>query len=112
MVDLDQRYRGRLVVFERVPAAVCVQCDEKVLDRDTVDALRNKLQEIWASGVQVARPVRYVSVPVYDFQAPLFRYPPVLEHLQSTADFKEMPRPQEGRSPLPRELIVASRVQG
>ncbi len=59
LVSFPFQFRGRLILFENVPASVCSQCGEKLFSGDTAD-LMDKL----ARGE--TPPTRMTEVPVYD----------------------------------------------
>jgi len=56
-VELDYRYKGKLYIFENVPAGVCQQCGEKYLTAKVAKKIERNIQtqEAWE---------RTVSIPV------------------------------------------------
>ena len=60
IVELDYRYKGKLYVFQGVPAGVCQQCGEKYLVAPVAQEIERKIQakEKWS---------RTISVPVAVF---------------------------------------------
>lgn len=59
-VELDYRYKGKLYVFQDVPAGVCLQCGEKYLTAKVAKEIEHRIRakEKWD---------RTISVPVYVF---------------------------------------------
>jgi YgiT-type zinc finger domain-containing protein len=57
LIRLDYRFHGQLFIIEDVPAGVCVQCGEKVLDAKTAKKLEQLAQN-------QTGPVTTVAVPV------------------------------------------------
>ncbi len=43
-VELDYRYKGKLYVFQNVPAGVCQQCGEKYLTAEVAKKVENRIQ--------------------------------------------------------------------
>ncbi len=64
MVEEEVTYRieldDKLVVVERVPAKVCVQCGERLYSAETVERLQRTVWEQKA-------PSRVLETPVFDF---------------------------------------------
>jgi YgiT-type zinc finger domain-containing protein len=61
LVTYSQFINGQFVIVENVPALVCEQCGDRLYSPDVVE----RLQElIWSQ----AKPVRTVTVPVYDLE--------------------------------------------
>ncbi len=56
-VELDYRYKGKLFIFQNVPAGVCQQCGEKNLTAKVAKEIEHRIQtkEKW---------VKTISVPV------------------------------------------------
>lgn len=54
--------QGKLVLVERIPAKVCVQCGEITFSRETTERIRQMLNE-------KHQPIRSINVDVYAFQA-------------------------------------------
>ncbi len=54
-----QEYDGKVVILENVPAEVCQQCGDVLVDPDVL----KKIQKIVWSGAEAKRSV---NVPVYD----------------------------------------------
>ena len=54
-VELDYRYKGKLYIFQDVPAGVCEQCSEKYLTAKVAKEIegRIKTQERWDKTVTV-----------------------------------------------------------
>jgi len=54
-VELDYRYKGRLFIFQNVPAGVCQQCGEKYLTAEVAKNIEHKIQtkEKWDKTVAV-----------------------------------------------------------
>lgn len=53
-VELDYRYKGRLYVFQNVPAGVCQQCGEKYLTAGIAKKIEKRIQEEkWAKTISV-----------------------------------------------------------
>lgn len=54
-VELDYRYKGRLYIFENVPAGVCRQCGEKFLTAKVAKEIERRIQikEDWDRTVPV-----------------------------------------------------------
>ena len=44
MVDLDYRYKGKLYIFQDVPAGVCQQCGEKYLTAKVAKEIEQKIK--------------------------------------------------------------------
>ncbi|MBE3580777.1 MAG: type II toxin-antitoxin system MqsA family antitoxin [Thermoanaerobacteraceae bacterium] len=60
-IQLDFRYKGRLVVIEGVPAQVCRDCGEQLISAKTskdIDALLES----------DIKPIRQIAVPVLPFR--------------------------------------------
>jgi YgiT-type zinc finger domain-containing protein len=59
-VELDYRHRGKLFIFQNVPAGVCQQCGEKYLTAETAKGIERRIlsEKAWD---------RTVSVPVESF---------------------------------------------
>jgi YgiT-type zinc finger domain-containing protein len=59
-VELDYRYKGRLFIFQNVPAGVCRQCSEKYLTAEVAREIEHKIltKEKWD---------RTITVPVESF---------------------------------------------
>lgn len=59
-VEMDYRYKGKLYIFQNVPAGVCQQCGEKYLTADVAKKIEHsiKTKEKWD---------RTISVPVEVF---------------------------------------------
>ena len=59
-VELDYRYKGKLYIFENIPAGVCQQCSEKYLTANIAKEIERTIQtkEKWN---------RTISVPVVIF---------------------------------------------
>ena len=54
-----QKYKGKIVILENVPAEVCQQCGEVLLRPDVLE----RMQElVWSE----APPQRTAQIPVYD----------------------------------------------
>lgn len=54
-----QEYKGRIVIFENVPAEVCRQCGEVLLRPDILERVQTL---VWSA----VTPRRTAQVPVYD----------------------------------------------
>lgn len=54
-IELDYRYKGKLFIFQNVPAGVCQQCGEKYLTAKVVKDIEHKIQtkEKWEKTVAV-----------------------------------------------------------
>jgi YgiT-type zinc finger domain-containing protein len=54
-VELDYRYKGRLYIFQEVPAGVCQQCGEKYLTAKVTKEVERRIQtkEKWEKTVSV-----------------------------------------------------------
>jgi YgiT-type zinc finger domain-containing protein len=54
-VELDYRYRGKLFIFQNVPAGVCQQCGEKYLIAKVAKEIerRIKTKEQWDKTISV-----------------------------------------------------------
>lgn len=54
-VELDYRYKGKLYVFQNVPAGVCQQCGEKYLTAKVAKEIENRIQtkEQWDNSISV-----------------------------------------------------------
>ena len=59
-IQLDFRYKGRLVVIEGVPAQVCRDCKEELISAAT----SKDIDVLLESDI---KPVRQISVPVLPF---------------------------------------------
>jgi YgiT-type zinc finger domain-containing protein len=60
-IQVDFRYKGKLIVIEDVPSQVCAKCGEKLLSAATSKNIDNLL----ASG---EKPVRKITVPVLPYR--------------------------------------------
>ncbi|TKB78570.1 MAG: YgiT-type zinc finger protein [Nitrospira sp.] len=63
-ISLDLRIRKRLLIVERVPAGVCSQCGEKV-----VNASVGRQLATLVAGAGKKRPTKKTTVPVIAFTA-------------------------------------------
>lgn len=63
-VELDYRYKGKLYIFQNVPAGVCQQCGEKYLTSEIAKKIEHSIQtkENWDKTVTV--PVEIFSEKV------------------------------------------------
>jgi YgiT-type zinc finger domain-containing protein len=61
-VQHTYRWRGKIYVFEDVPAQVCRQCGERYFDAKTIE----EMERIVLSS---AKPTRLLQVPVFSFKA-------------------------------------------
>jgi YgiT-type zinc finger domain-containing protein len=63
-VELDYRYKGKLYVFQDVPAGVCQQCGEKYLTAKVAKEIERKIQskDSWTKTITV--PVEVFSEEV------------------------------------------------
>jgi len=54
-VELDYRYKGKLFIFQNVPAGVCQQCGEKYLSAKVAKKIEHTLQtkEKWDKTISV-----------------------------------------------------------
>ncbi|OGV97271.1 MAG: hypothetical protein A2Z59_11940 [Nitrospinae bacterium RIFCSPLOWO2_02_39_17] len=54
-VELDYPYKGRLYIFQDVPAGVCQQCGEKYLTATVAKKIEHKIQtkEKWDKTVNI-----------------------------------------------------------
>ncbi len=54
-VELDYRYKGKLYIFEDVPAGVCKQCGEKFLTAKIAKEIERRIQtkERWDKTIPV-----------------------------------------------------------
>lgn len=53
-VELDYRYKGRLYVFQNVPAGACQQCGERYLTARIAKEIEKKIQKKkWAKTIAV-----------------------------------------------------------
>ena len=43
-VELDYRYKGKLYIFQNVPAGVCQQCGEKYLTAKVAKKIEHRIQ--------------------------------------------------------------------
>ena len=43
-VELDYRYKGKLYIFEDVPAGVCQQCGERYLTAEVAKEIEQRIQ--------------------------------------------------------------------
>ncbi|MGE0084835.1 MAG: type II toxin-antitoxin system MqsA family antitoxin [Desulfococcaceae bacterium] len=59
-VELDYRYKGKLYVFQNVPAGVCCQCGEKYLTAHTAKKIEH--------AVHTERNWNQIKVPMKNFQ--------------------------------------------
>lgn len=59
-VELDYRFKGKLYIFENVPAGVCGQCGEKYLTAEVSKEIEHKIltKQKWD---------KTISVPVESF---------------------------------------------
>lgn len=55
-------YEGHWLIVEDVPARVCQQCGEKLLDPDIVESLQHT---IWSK----RKPDKKIETPVFEFSA-------------------------------------------
>ncbi len=60
LVQHPYRWKGKIYIFENVPAQVCRQCGEKYFDAKVVEAMERAV-------LQNAKPQRTVRVPVFSF---------------------------------------------
>ena len=58
-VTYPQEYKGRIVLLENVPAEVCRQCGEVLVQPDVLERVQ---KIVWSE----AAPKRMTSIPVYD----------------------------------------------
>jgi YgiT-type zinc finger domain-containing protein len=61
MIQMDFRYKGKLIVIEDIPSQVCVKCGEKLISAVT----SKDIDDILASDT---KPVRKISVPVLPYR--------------------------------------------
>lgn len=61
LLTYSQYLDGQFIIVENVPAWVCEQCGERFYDPEIVEKLQNL---VWSQ----VKPVRTISVPVYDLQ--------------------------------------------
>lgn len=54
-----QEYKGKVIIIENVPALVCSQCGEVIIEAGTAERIQ---QLVW----QQPRTGRTVTVPLYD----------------------------------------------
>lgn len=54
-VELDYRYKGKLFIFQNVPAGVCQQCGEKYLTAKIAKEIERRIQtkEKWDKTISV-----------------------------------------------------------
>ncbi len=54
-VELDYRYKGKLFIFQNVPAGVCQQCGEKTLIAKVAKEIEHRIQtkEKWDKTISV-----------------------------------------------------------
>ena len=54
-VELDYRYKGKLYIFQNVPAGVCQQCGEKYLTAEVAKKIEHsiKTKEKWDKTINV-----------------------------------------------------------
>jgi YgiT-type zinc finger domain-containing protein len=54
-VELDYRYKGKLFIFQNVPAGVCQQCGEKNLTAKVAKEIEHRIQtnEKWDKTISV-----------------------------------------------------------
>lgn len=55
MVELDYRYKGKLYIFQNVPAGVCQQCGEKYLTAAVAKKIEHRIKskEKWGKTITV-----------------------------------------------------------
>ncbi|MGD0857450.1 MAG: YgiT-type zinc finger protein [Dehalococcoidia bacterium] len=61
MIQMDFRYKGKLIVIEDIPSQVCVKCGEKLI----AAAISKDIDKILASD---EKPVRNMTVPVLPYR--------------------------------------------
>lgn len=54
-VELDYRYKGKLYIFQNVPAGVCQQCGEKYLTAKTAKRIEDRIhsKDKWSKTIAV-----------------------------------------------------------
>jgi len=60
-VELDYRYKGKLYIFQQVPAGVCQQCGEKYLVAAVAKEIERKIQAREKWGKTISIPVTVFS---------------------------------------------------
>ncbi len=60
-IQMDFRYKGKLIVVEDVPSQVCAKCGEKLLSATT----SKDIDELLASD---EKPIRKITVPVLPYR--------------------------------------------
>lgn len=65
-VELDYRYKGKLYIFQNVPAGVCQQCGERYLTADVAKKIEHsiKTKEKWDKTITVPVEVFSGSVAI------------------------------------------------